>query len=227
MSTAVHCLTKDLHKFQNFDAGIEGDFPLDAAVTESKASIPLNPTCACLSQSESSTINTYSIELPPQTKIVAADSYGSSAWTVTAQISTILADGTPKRWFLKCATEDSGRRMLEGEFHSMTELYKVMPSFVPEPYAWGKFQMSNPETYFFLCEYIEMANDMPDPVQFCSRVAELHKLSKSPNNCFGFHITTNQGKFPQAVEYGTHFTWNSFHPLPRRVFGFFCVGRKY
>jgi hypothetical protein len=59
MSTAVHCLIEDLHKFQNLDSGIEGDFPLDAAVTESQASIPLNPTCACLSQSESSTTDTF------------------------------------------------------------------------------------------------------------------------------------------------------------------------
>ena len=138
--------------------------------------------------------------MPPGTKIIAADSYGSSARTVTARISTVLSDGIPKRWFLKCATEDSGSAMLEGEFNSMTELYKVVPYFVPKPYAWGKFQRPSPETYFFLCEYIEMANDMPDPAQFCSRVSELHKLSKSPNNCFGFHVTTNQGKFPQSVE---------------------------
>ncbi|KAF8864495.1 hypothetical protein BDZ45DRAFT_701672 [Acephala macrosclerotiorum] len=197
MSTAVHSLINDLHKSQNLDSGIEGDFPLDAAVIE---------------------------KLPPGTKIVAADNYGSSAWTVTARISTILADGTPKRWFLKCATEDSGRMMLEGEFHSMTELYKTMPSFVPEPYAWGKFQMSNPETYFFLCEYIKMANDMPDPVQFCSRVAELHKLSKSPNNCFGFHVTTNQGKFPQAmlqhsikIDAQENGTWDALSTISTRV----------
>lgn len=59
MSTAVHCLIKDLHKSQNLGSGIEGDFPLDAAVTESQASIPSNPTCAYLSQSESSTTNTF------------------------------------------------------------------------------------------------------------------------------------------------------------------------
>lgn len=37
MSTAVHNLVKDLHKFQNLDSGIEGNFPVDAAVTESQA----------------------------------------------------------------------------------------------------------------------------------------------------------------------------------------------
>lgn len=98
--------------------------------------------------------------------------------------------------------------MLEGEFHSMTELYKTLPSFIPEPRAWGKFKMPYPETYFFLCDFIDMSNDLPDPVQFCSRVAELHKRSKSPTNQFGFHITTCQGRFPQAV--GWDPSWESF-----------------
>jgi hypothetical protein len=39
MSTAIHDLIKDLHKFQNLDSGIEGDFPLDAAVIESQSSL--------------------------------------------------------------------------------------------------------------------------------------------------------------------------------------------
>jgi hypothetical protein len=38
MSTAVHDLINNPHKSQNLDSGIEGDFPLDAAVIESQAS---------------------------------------------------------------------------------------------------------------------------------------------------------------------------------------------
>jgi len=197
MPTSDNDLVQDA-QFHNSDPEIKGNFPLDAAVVESKATSK-STTAAAAPRPQSTTL-TSPIELPPGTKIVTADRYNSSLWTVTARISTILADGTPKLFFLKCATEDSGRMMLEGEFHSMTELYKTMPSFVPEPYAWGKFQTTNPETYFFLCQFIKMSNTMPDAIQFSSRVAKLHKLSKSPNNCFGFHVTTNQGKFPQVVE---------------------------
>jgi len=86
------------------------------------------------------------VHFPNGTKVLSAERYGSSAWTVTARISVELADGTPKRCFLKCATEDAGRAMMEGEFWAMTELYKTMPSLVPKPLARGKFQTETPET---------------------------------------------------------------------------------
>jgi protein-ribulosamine 3-kinase len=69
--------------------------------------------------------------------------------------------------------------MMEGEFNSMSAIYGLIPSFVPKPQAWGKFKLATPETYFFLCDFVEMSNDMPDPVAFCARVAELHRISVS------------------------------------------------
>jgi hypothetical protein len=41
------------------------------------------------------------LELPPGTQIHSCDRYGASAWTVTARITTTLAGGTPKFYFLK------------------------------------------------------------------------------------------------------------------------------
>ncbi|CAG8977665.1 hypothetical protein HYALB_00006615 [Hymenoscyphus albidus] len=123
MSSAVHTLLINSLTTIKPNPEVEGNFPLDEAVIE---------------------------QFPPGTKVVAADSYGSSSWTVTARISTILADGTPKLWFLKCATEKSGKTMLKGEFHSMTEIYKTMPSFAPEPYAWGKVPSARPRNIFLL-----------------------------------------------------------------------------
>lgn len=90
--------------------------------------------------------------------------------------------------------------MMEGEFHSMTALYTTLPEFFPEPYAWGKFsQNQGRPTYFFLCNFIEMSNDIPDPTELCRKVAELHKRSVSPTGMFGFHTTTCQGNLPQAT----------------------------
>ncbi|KAI9646579.1 hypothetical protein NHQ30_004574 [Ciborinia camelliae] len=106
-----------------------------------------------------------------------------------------------------CATENNGRMMLEGEFHGMTELYRTLPSFVPKPHAWGKFESAS-ETYFFLCDFIQMSNDAPDPTEFCSSLAKLHKASKSPTGSFGFHVITYQGKFAQAVQWDN--SWQSF-----------------
>jgi hypothetical protein len=58
--------------------------------------------------------------------------------------SVLSADPMRKR-----ATGNSGKMMLEGESHSMADLYRTMPSFVPRPHVWGKFQISNPEMDFF------------------------------------------------------------------------------
>jgi hypothetical protein len=39
--------------------------------------------------------------LPKGAKVVSATSWGTSAWTITGRVETILADGTPKTYFLK------------------------------------------------------------------------------------------------------------------------------
>ncbi|KAL9121833.1 MAG: hypothetical protein Q9187_001608 [Circinaria calcarea] len=104
--------------------------------------------------------------------------------------------------------EDAGKIMIEGEFNAMYELYQVTPSFVPQPYTWGKLGLASPETYFFLCDFIDMSNKLPEPVQFCSRLAELHRISESPTGKFGFHVPTCHGRFPQLV--GWDSSWTSF-----------------
>src|SRR5947208_250673 len=104
MSDAIHSLLNNLHPRVRLPPF--GNFPLDENVVA---------------------------HFPEGTKVLTADNYGSSAWTVTARINVELADGTPKRYFFKCATEDAGRVMMEGEFEAMTELHRTMPSLVPPP----------------------------------------------------------------------------------------------
>ena len=58
-----------------------------------------------------------------------------------------------------------------------------------------------PNTHFFLCEYREMTDAMPDPQKFSTRLAALHQNSKSPNGKFGFHMTTYSGNLPQVTEW--------------------------
>jgi len=40
-----------------------------------------------------------------------------------------------------------------GEFESLKAIYNVSPEFVPEPYAWGKFEREGSNTYFVLTEF--------------------------------------------------------------------------
>ncbi|TVY92035.1 Fructosamine-3-kinase [Lachnellula willkommii] len=103
------------------------------------------------------------------------------------------------RFFLKCAAGERGRIMMKGEFNGMSELHKTMPGFVPKPHAWGSYGIGNPETHFFLQQYIDMSERVPDPNQLCSKLAALHEKSVSPTGKFGFHITTCQGQIPQKT----------------------------
>lgn len=145
-------------------------------------------------------------EFSEGTKVISADRSGASAWTVTARINVELPNGTPVRYFVKCATEDVGRVLMEGEFNAMTELYNTMPSMVPKPYSWGKCTTEKPETYFFLSQFIDMSDRLPDPKQLCSKLAQLHLTSVSPTGKFGFHITTCQGRIPQCVGWESSWT---------------------
>ncbi|KAL2860780.1 uncharacterized protein BJX67DRAFT_386336 [Aspergillus lucknowensis] len=99
---------------------------------------------------------------------------------------------------LQCAEDDQGKAMLEGEFHSMSELHKTSPGFVPKPYSWGKLCVSSPDTYYFLCDFIEMIDQNPHPVQLCSKLVQLYQASESPTGMFGFHISTCQGNLPET-----------------------------
>ena len=162
-------------------SSIKGDFPLDENVI---------------------------VRLPEGTKVLSAHRYGSSAWTVTARFNAELSHGLLKKYFLKCATEDAGRAMMEGEFYAMTELYKTIPTNIPKPIAHGQFKRQSPPTYFFLCEFVEMSNDVPDPSRLCSTIANLHKVSVSPTGKFGSSIRTCNGRTPQATEWDS--SWTSF-----------------
>ncbi|KAL6855465.1 hypothetical protein ACO1O0_006612 [Amphichorda felina] len=147
-------------------------------------------------------------KFPAGTKLVSASPFGTSAWTVTARLHVEHADGTQSSYFLKSAPHDHGRTMMEGEFNAMSELYKWAPDLVPKPHSFGKYSRGNPQTYFFLSEYIPMSDKMPDPNQLCQKLARLHRESQSPTGEFGFHTTTCQGRIAQAV--GWEKNWTTF-----------------
>jgi protein-ribulosamine 3-kinase len=92
------------------------------------------------------------LELPERCQVVDIIPHGSSFWTQTAHLETILADGKPKSFFVKIALDEQGRRMMHGEFESMSALYAIAPDFVPKPYAWGTYKDIE-GMHFFLCDF--------------------------------------------------------------------------
>lgn len=85
--------------------------------------------------------------------------------------------------------------MCEGEFESLKAIREVVPTFVPQPHAWGP--LKHGVGYFLLTEFRMVGQQPPDPPKLAVRLAELHKNSVSPTGKFGFHITTCHGNLPQ------------------------------
>ena len=50
--------------------------------------------------------------------------------------------------------------MCEGEFESLKAIYAVSPSFVPQPYAWGRCRREDSETYFLLAEFRDVGEQV-------------------------------------------------------------------
>jgi protein-ribulosamine 3-kinase len=145
-------------------------------------------------------------KFPRGTKVRSAHHFGKSTWTVTARLHLDLPDGSDESNFLKFAAEGHGRILIEGEFNAMSELYKWAPYLVPKPHSWGRYKLEEPETYFFLSQYIDMSDRMPDPDQLCEKLARLHRESTSPNEQYGFHVTTCQGRVTQSVAWEEDWT---------------------
>ncbi|TVY14339.1 Ketosamine-3-kinase [Lachnellula arida] len=126
--------------------------------------------------------------------------HGASYWTNTACVSLDFPDGRESKYFLKIATGERGRRMMEGEYESMKVIHQVTPIFAPKPIAWGTYK-SNPDIHFFLCDFHEMDDELPEISKFTESLAKLHRDSVSPTGRFGFHITTYNGNIPQDVRW--------------------------
>ena len=97
--------------------------------------------------------------------------------------------------------------MMLGEFTSMSAIHSILSDFTPRPIGWGTYA-SNPDCHFFLATFHDMADELPDINGFASKVAELHMKSKSPNDKFGFPVTTFSGNAPQDNSWTD--TWEEF-----------------
>ena len=88
--------------------------------------------------------------------------------------------------------------MVRGEFESQQALYEYVPYFIPKPIKFGQY-VSDPRTFFYLCEFIEMTEEVPRPRDFCASLADLHNRSMGENDKFGFPSTRVQGDIPLEV----------------------------
>lgn len=136
-------------------------------------------------------------------------------------------DGTEKAYFIKARAHDSetvprlsdnsqvaeGEHagvILNGEWESSKKIYELMPDFIPEPLGCGRFKTNNPACYFYLYEFVDMdMTTAPDPNEFASILAAMHRSSQSPTGKFGFHTTTGDGKARHTVDW--QHSWADFY----------------
>jgi protein-ribulosamine 3-kinase len=97
--------------------------------------------------------------------------------------------------------------MVSGEFASMKSLHDTVQYLTPIPIAWGTYA-ADPNIHFFLCEFVDMTEDIPDPQALGIGLAELHTKGLSPNGKYGFSVPTLQGTIPQYTEWTD--SWEEF-----------------
>jgi protein-ribulosamine 3-kinase len=61
--------------------------------------------------------------------------------------------------------------MVRGKFEAMKAIHELLPDFAPEPLVREAYKML-PDTHFFLCEFRDRKDDMPNPDKFTARLAE-------------------------------------------------------
>ncbi|KAG4424638.1 hypothetical protein IFR04_002171 [Cadophora malorum] len=146
-------------------------------------------------------------DVPSLKNPLSVADHGSSAWAQSYRIDTVNDDGGDESYFMKVSHGDHGMKALHGEFESTAAIHAIVGAFTPKPIAWGSFK-SIPNAHYYICKFYELAEEVPEPNEFCRKVAYLHSKSEAPNGKFGFHIVTYNGDLPQENGYAS--TWEEF-----------------
>lgn len=154
---------------------------------------------------------------PPDHRLVSALPHGASFWTRTARINISLRDGTPHSYFLKVARDEVGKGMCRGEYEGVSALYRANPEFVPQPIGWGTYK-SDTSAHFYLSDFVDMIEELPDMTKFCNHLAKMHKTSMalSENGQFGFHVVTYEGNMHQNTTWST--SWENLFVRAMQTF---------
>ncbi|KAK7998765.1 hypothetical protein PG991_014440 [Apiospora marii] len=146
---------------------------------------------------------------PEGSTVIEVTPSGASAWVKTIKIDIQLQDGTVKSYFKKGAPGKRGLEMMEGTYISEKLIHSFVPEHVPAPLAFGSYE-SIPNMHYYICDYVDMTDDLPDPVRFGQALAKLHlnSMGKSPTGQYGFPVTTHLAFVPNDNTWtGTWTEW--------------------
>lgn len=134
-------------------------------------------------------------KLPPGSTVVSVTQSGKSLWVETVRIEARHGDGSTRLYFMKFQSGNLGRNMMKGTYHSECTFYSYLPDNVPKPYAWGSFK-SDPSTWFYLCDFHDMREEVPEHRKFVSLVAKVHRESMGKEKQYGFDVPTHLANVP-------------------------------
>ncbi|KAI0095563.1 Fructosamine/Ketosamine-3-kinase [Nemania sp. FL0031] len=155
---------------------------------------------------------------PKGSKLKEAKPHGASFWTRTTRIDIELSDNTIQSYFMKLSSGELGMGMLKGEYRGAKTIHKYTPNGIPRPVAWGTYK-SDPNTHFYLCEFVDLTKDLPNVHAFSSLLAQLHRNSAEDRDApsqFGFEVMTYEGTMYQDVRWSA--TWEELYR--RRLLSF-------
>lgn len=158
--------------------------------------------------------------IPADSKVLKAENHGKSEYTLTGRMHVELPSGEVRQYFLKVcrfsitptplgdgrlintldannlllpqlAGKETGRELCLGEYTALSLIEGLIPGMVPKPVAWGKYEFTEPDTFFLIEDFHHLDDSVPSPQRVGRRMAQLHSLI-SPNNRFGFNVPTHQ-----------------------------------
>ncbi len=92
--------------------------------------------------------------------------------------------------------------MAQGEYEGVKLLHSISPDLVPGPIGVGTYE-TDENLHFVLSHFVDMYDEVPDVVDFCKSIADLHHRSMdySLNAKYGFGVTTCNETIPQHTRW--------------------------
>lgn len=86
---------------------------------------------------------------------------------------------------------------MKGSYEAEFAFHSIIPEYVPKPLGWGSYS-ANRDIHFYLCEFVEMLDEVPSAEQWAVATAALHlrSMGKSPTGQFGFSVVTHLANIP-------------------------------
>jgi protein-ribulosamine 3-kinase len=99
--------------------------------------------------------------------------------------------------------------MMYGAFQSDSAYSSYAPDNMPKPIGFGEFK-DEPGSWFYVCEFHDMLDEVPDVSELVDIVAKVHRASmgNSPTGKFGFDAPTHLANIPNDNTWQD--TWEAF-----------------